>query len=96
MKISYMSEHTEFLPYSLDIYLGEWHLAIEIDGPTHSRARDRKRDVRLFELYGVPVLHVTTEFVEDVQPEEIKHAIMAFVNEYASTAKERKSAWLSR
>ena len=92
MKVSYLSEHTEFAPYSLDLYLGEYHAAVEVDGPTHSRAKNAKRDGHLLAEYGVPVLHLgTNETVEVVQDE-----VRKFIAEHAPTAKERKHAWLDK
>lgn len=91
LKISYMSEHAEFPPYALDIYLPEVHAAIEVDGPTHSKAKDKKRDGNLLASYGVPVLHLP---VEEFSPQHLEITILSFIKHSGKSAGERKLAWL--
>lgn len=55
-----VSEEHQFGPYSVDIYLPEFGLALEVDGPTHSlsRKKDALRDAYLKRQYGLNVLRV--------------------------------------
>lgn len=59
LQISYIAEYP-LGQYSLDIYLPEWHAAIEVDGPFHSPRRDALRDQRLFERFGVKTYRIDT------------------------------------
>ena len=58
--ISFVSESTDFPPFELDLYLPEWHLCIEIDGPYHGPKRDGRRDRFLMERYALPTLRIKT------------------------------------
>lgn len=44
-------------PYSLDVYLPEMHLGLEIDGPWHNKKKDRKRDAAIKEQ-GIDIVRV--------------------------------------
>jgi very-short-patch-repair endonuclease len=57
--ISYDSEH-RFGKYVVDIYLPEWHIGIELDGPTHSPAKDILRNEELEGRYGLALWHINT------------------------------------
>jgi very-short-patch-repair endonuclease len=91
MGLSYQSEH-EFPPYAVDVYLGEFHAALEIDGPGHSRTKDAKRDSRLWEAYRLAVLHLPT----DLAPDRVKAMVLSFVEDMGPSARERKSYWRER
>lgn len=45
-----------FAPYVVDVYIPEMHVALEADGPRHSKRKDALRDAVLLEQYGLPVL----------------------------------------
>jgi len=87
--LSYSSEYTEFAPYSLDLFLSEWWAAIEVDGPTHSRAKDARRDEDLLRRYGVKVLHLPT----DMSVEHVEITVLAFIKHSAKDARERRQMW---
>lgn len=52
--------------YSLDIYLPELKLGIEIDGHTHSRKRDAKRDANIKRRYGIEVVRLKNKETKSV------------------------------
>jgi len=51
-------EEVPFSPYTVDIYLPDFHAVIEVDGPQHSRAADQKRDLTLNSVYNLLIFHV--------------------------------------
>lgn len=89
MDINYSSEEG-FPPYTLDIYLPEWHLAIEVDGPAHSVKKDEVRDRWFLEFHGIPTLRLDATLWFRTATIEAK--IIAFIEEHADTVEERKHA----
>ena len=89
MQISYESE-AGFKPYSVDIYLHEWHIGIEIDGPQHSPKKDAVRDDYLREKYFLPIMRMPST---GLKAEEISWKIEEFINQWAGTAPQRKQQW---
>ena len=55
--------------YSLDIYLPELRLGIELDGPHHSRKRDGKRDAFLERRHDIDVWRFKNKEVEKMNKE---------------------------
>ena len=51
-------EEIDFPPYRLDLYLPDYHVAVEIDGPMHSKRQDLKRDMRLSDEYLLPTFRI--------------------------------------
>jgi very-short-patch-repair endonuclease len=49
-------EEIRFPPYTVDIYLPDFHIAIEVDGPHHEIKRDLKRDDHLLEVYNLYII----------------------------------------
>ena len=47
-----------FPPYHVDCYLPDYHVAVEADGPSHSRRKDETRDDQLMVAYALPVYRV--------------------------------------
>lgn len=92
MGISYVSEMEEFQPYCLDIYLTEWHLCVEVDGPGHSPKHDAKRDGALLTL-GCPTLRLKTQ--ERGWQGKAMARIEDFIVEHATSAPERIRLWQS-
>lgn len=86
--ISYESEYS-FPPYSVDIYLNEWHIGIEIDGPTHSTKKDRMRDDVLREHYFLPIMRMPT----NLRVDEILRKVEDFITKWAATGEQRKHQW---
>lgn len=88
MSIMYESE-SPFPPYSVDIYLGEFHAGLEIDGPHHSAKKDGIRDANLLREYFLPVMHIPT----DLPVEDVKKSVITFIELVAESTEERKKAW---
>lgn len=90
MGLSYVSEYTEFWPYSLDLYLPEWHLCIEVDGPYHRRKADALRDDQLMRRYQIPTLRLSSK--TGLHREHLE-TIIHFIEEHADSVEERMEAW---
>lgn len=88
MGISYISEHP-FPPYTVDIYLPEWRLGIEIDGPLHSKAKDKVRDNYLDAWYQVPILRLDAKRWH--KRTNIQSQIVAFIELHAESTDDRKA-----
>ena len=43
---------------SLDIYLSEMHLGVEVDGPHHNRVKDFARDAEILAESGINIVHI--------------------------------------
>lgn len=93
MGISYLSEFP-FLEYSLDIYLPEFHLAIEVDGSQHARfsKRDRFRDRRCREQ-GVYTHRIR---VEHLTEDRVREEVEKFLAYQAPSTEERKELWTAK
>lgn len=85
MQIGFDSE-VGFKPYSVDVYISEWHLGIEVDGPGHSPKKDAERDAVLLEKYYLPVLRLKS----DLPGAEVIEKIEDFIVQHAATGAERK------
>lgn len=86
MGVNYISEKG-WQPYRVDIYIPEWHLAIEADGPMHNKWKDQKRDNFLLETYGVPVMRVSQN---NYHKEACKKYILEFIEDFANSVATRK------
>lgn len=86
--ISYFSEHSLW-PYKVDIYIPEWHLAIEVDGPFHSQSKDKIRDNFLYVMYGLIILRLNMKIWHSKR--SIKDRVIAFIEHNADTAEDRKT-----
>jgi very-short-patch-repair endonuclease len=80
-----------FSPYTVDIYLPEWHLAIEVDGPYHSASKDKIRDAWLFERYGLLLLRLDVKIWRNKT--YLQDKIIQFLEEHADSLEERKIIW---
>jgi very-short-patch-repair endonuclease len=89
--INYISEQP-FPPYTSDIYLPEWHLALEVDGPFHSKSKDRVRDAYLEAHYGLKTFRMTLRWISS---DKVRKAVTKFIEDNAVTAMERKGIWLA-
>lgn len=94
LNLNYESERY-FAPYTVDIYLPEWHLAIEVDGPFHSKEKDIVRDEWLKERYGI-IVHRIDVKKPWITSGNTKENIIKFIEEFSPTFYERKVIWLSR
>ncbi len=74
-------DEVPFPPYTVDIYLDEYHVAVEVDGPHHSEKKDEKRDIALWEKYHLYILHVPTG--EAKKASHVKKIIFDYLEEIA-------------
>lgn len=72
-----VKDEEPFPPFQVDIYVPEFHAAIEADGPMHSPSKDFKRDVILLERYGLVVVHVSIELTSNQIRGYVQGALMA-------------------
>lgn len=89
--ISYVSECEDFQPYSIDIFLPEWHLAIEVDGPYHTPKGDKQRDAVL-KAIGVETLRLKGTMTAATRT-ATQTKMVDFIQEHALTTKMRKAMW---
>lgn len=71
--------------YSIDIYLPHLHTAVEVDGPYHSKAKDKKRDETLLTRHAMPTVRIPTR----TNRETVRRIIEEAHEEYYPTANER-------
>lgn len=85
---NYYSVSSEFKiePYTLDIYLSEFHVGVEVDGPAHSKPRDIKRDAFIWDNYAIPIFRVK---VKDIHDPEVLVELAEFCEEYSFSLAER-------
>jgi len=95
LKISYLSECADFPPYLLDLYLGEWHICIEIDGPQHRPTRDAIRDAALRTNYGIETLRIPSDTIarNDEAEQKVAFRILRYIEHHADTTEDRKATW---
>ena len=73
--IAYISEYSGFPPYQLDMYIPEWRIAIEYDGPYHSPKHDRERDAVLLAKYDVrAIVRITRK--DSLRPQELATTLL--------------------
>jgi len=90
MSLSYESE-VYFPPYHVDIYMREWHLAIEADGPFHNRRKDEGRDALLLEKFGLIVIRL--DMTSYLTKAEIADPIVRAIEEHYATVDKRRLIW---
>lgn len=89
MQLAFDSEKL-FHPYRVDIYLPEWHLVVEVDGPAHMQKADAKRDAVLREEHGLNVLHISHKHLGR---ERVQKAVRTFIEQNAHDVEERSAKW---
>jgi very-short-patch-repair endonuclease len=80
--------------YWLDCFLPDYLVAIEIDGPFHSRRKDEERDARLNSI-GVFMLRITKSGMAPTDS-VISERISASLALAEATLDERKALWKGR
>lgn len=80
MGIAYMSEYP-IPPYTIDIFLTEWKLAVEVDGPLHNKRKDATRDRWLLEYHNTPTLRINAKIWQSNQ--SIKTKLLSFIEQHA-------------
>lgn len=93
MGLSFMSEQ-HFSPYTVDIYLPEWHIAVEIDGPLHVQSKDEKKDEYLLQEFALPVLRINTKRAFRI--ESIEDRILEFIDLNCENVDVRKEKWRTK
>ena len=63
--------------YSIDIYIPELNLAVEVDGFGHYKKRDVKRDAKVLEISGMKTLRIKPK---DLKKEIINQKISEMFN----------------
>ena len=82
-----LMEEVPFPPYQVDIYIPDVHVAIEVDGPHHSKKANEKRDKKLLEEYLLPTFRIKAN---DVRATGLwKPDLLAFLEGHTETATER-------
>lgn len=81
-----------FGPYTVDIYLPDWHICVEADGPYHSKAKDEKRDAYLLEKFGLYLLRIKTK--TNITKIRFESEILAFIDLHYEDSEVRKKTWL--
>ena len=78
--------------YTLDLYLREFHLAFEADGPQHLQAwhkrHDEARDKWLEQTMGIPTCRVSQE---ELKKGKATRKIIQFIDRYADSLMHRRS-----
>ena len=63
-------------PYYIDIYLPELKLGIELDGATHSRRRDAKRDAFIKRRHKIDIWRIKNKEVVESYKEKLFERII--------------------
>lgn len=89
-----LMEECDFPPYRVDIYIPDFHVAIEVDGTQHNDKKDNKRDLYLRDTYYLPVLRIKTKDV--AKQEKWLDRLVKFLDaaEYSTTERLEKVAGL--
>lgn len=87
MGLVYESEY-EFPPYTIDIYMSEFLLGVEVDGPMHSKQHDEKRDQNLLDRYGLILLRLKVK--DGLQQEKVENLILEFIDQHVDTVDTRR------
>ena len=91
-----VESEVDLYPWKLDIYLPDYHVGVEVDGPQHGVKRESKRDRDIFELYGIPIIRIKAQDVS----EDCLVLIAEFCDQYVFSFPERmkvfKKCLLSR
>src|SRR5688572_7405493 len=87
MGLSYLSEEP-FPPYVVDILLPEFWVAIEVDGPFHSKTKDKIRDAWILEYFNIPIMRINSKIWQ--QKDFIKKQIIEFLEDWADSSELRK------
>lgn len=92
LKLYFESEYS-FQPYTVDIYIPEWHIAVEIDGPYHTKHKDEARDNYLLDQFGLYVLRLPVK--EGLDKETVESRLFAFIDEHYNDSDTRRKTWLT-
>jgi very-short-patch-repair endonuclease len=72
-------------PWTLDYYCAEFRLAVEVDGPDHDLARDRRRDA-ILAAEGVTTLRFSADLARD-ETEAVAEAIASWIRDRRNAAR---------
>lgn len=82
-----VQEEVDFPPYRVDIYLPDFHAAVEVDGPQHAEKRDARRDNLLGRQYQLVVFHIPIELFNNKK--QLTEEFIMFTAAAAYSAEER-------
>ena len=82
-----IQEEVEFPPYCVDVYIPDFHVAVEVDGPQHEKSRDVKRDATLLDIYALPVFRITITVVG--KSEKWARSFAEFIDEWRDDVENR-------
>ena len=90
-----------FPPFSVDCYISEFHMGVEVDGPYHKmhRKRDKERDKILREEYGLIIFRVSVRDVNSKKSNWID-SFLTLAEQHLETVEERfelcrmKCSWI--
>lgn len=80
-------EELDFPPYRVDLYLPDYHVIIEVDGPLHNRRQDQKRDKNLYDEYKLYTFRISTR---NLKPEYWTSDLSLFL---ASSLESKEERW---
>ena len=69
-------------PYYIDIYLPELRLGIELDGSTHSRFKDAKRDAFIKRRHNIDIWRIKNKHVSEDTKQDFFQDIVERAKEY--------------
>ena len=59
-----LQEEIDFPPFRIDLYLPDYHVCIEVDGPYHSERANRLRDRELENVYHMPTFRINVRDID--------------------------------
>ena len=62
-----LQEEVDFPPFRIDIYLPDYHVCIEVDGPHHSERANRLRDRELKSIYRLPTFRINVSDIDSLE-----------------------------
>lgn len=93
-KISFSLEK-EFPPYFVDIYLGEFHLGIEINSRFHiSKNRDKLREKYLLDTYNLFLIHIDIKEIDNKNKNILIQKIKDFIINDKNTEEDLRSKFI--
>jgi very-short-patch-repair endonuclease len=67
--------------YSVDIFIPDLDLGIEVDGPYHLKKRDRDRDEYINQVHGIDIWRISIKEINAKYKDEFVQRLMSRVEE---------------
>ena len=90
MGMGFSLEAEEFYPYTVDIYVSDLNLAIELDGPSHMKKKNQKRDDHIKEHHEVDTWRFKNEEIRTSFKDEFTEMIDSRAEEVAKDAEAER------